>query len=190
MLHVIHIRELQHRIAVYDDEAAYKELFLHCYHPLLQFANTFVHNDPVAEEIVSDVFINIWEQRQDLEEILHLKVYLYVSIKNLSLKYLLKQRKKATVSIDELEVNVKSQFHNPEEMLITKELLASYDQAVSSLPPRCKLIYKLIKEDHLKYKEIAEILNISVKTIDSQLAIALAKIAHSVHVTLKKPLRF
>ncbi|WP_420826323.1 RNA polymerase sigma-70 factor [Chitinophaga solisilvae] len=182
---MVNIRELQRRIAVYDDEAAYRELFIQCYQPLQRFANTFVHNDQVAEEIVSDVFIAIWEQRQRLEEILNLKVYLYVSIKNLSLRHLLKQQKKAAISLDELQVDLESHSHDPEQLMITKELLASYEKAVNSLPPRCKLIYKLIREDRLKYKEIAEILNISVKTIDSQLAIALGKIAKAVNVTLK-----
>jgi RNA polymerase sigma-70 factor (ECF subfamily) len=58
------------------------------------------------------------------------------------------------------------------------------------LPPRCKLVYKLIKEDGLRYKEVAEILGISVKTIDNQLAIALGKIGKAINVNLKKVIRF
>ncbi|PSL48016.1 RNA polymerase sigma-70 factor (ECF subfamily) [Chitinophaga niastensis] len=189
MFHVSHIQELQRRITLYDDEAAYKELFIHFYNPLLQFANSFVRSNQVAEEVVSDVFINIWEMRRRLPEIAHLKVYLYVSTKNLSLKYLLKQQKKAAISIDEVVVDIESPDYNPEELIVNAELIASYEKAVSSLPPRCKLIFKLIKEDGLKYKEIAEILNISVKTIDSQLSIALAKIARAINTTLKKPVR-
>ena len=58
--------------------------------------------------------------------------------------------------------------------------------AIEQLPPRCKIIYKLIKEDGLRYKEVAEILDISIKTIDNQLAIALKKISTAIQVDLKK----
>ena len=74
-------------------------------------------------------------------------------------------------------------------MLLRAEMLARIEAAIEGLPPRCKIIFKLIREDGLKYKEIAEILNVSVKTIDNQLAVALAKIARVLNVQLKKSSR-
>ena len=182
-------QELVARIALNDDGAAYKQLFLH-YHPrLLSFSFAITHCKESSEEVVSDVFINIWQGRRRLTEVLNLRVYLYVSTKNVALKYLMQQQKKNALSLDALELDMESPHYNPEEQLISAELLAKFEQAVSDLPPRCKIIFKLIKEDGLRYKEIAEILDISVKTIDNQLAIALARIARAINISLKKPQR-
>ena len=180
------LREIQRRIAVYDDEKAYKELFFIFYKALTQFAFSFVKSREMAEEIVSDVFINIWKGRKHLEEIENLKTYLYISTKNISLKYLLKQHKSVAIAIDSLTVELESKDIHPEQMMITADMMNKISEAVNQLPPRCKLVYKFIKEDGLRYKEVAAILNISVKTIDNQLAIALKKIGAAINVNLKK----
>ena len=78
-------------------------------------------------------------------------------------------------SIDEFAVD-------PYEVMITSEMMNRMHHAVDSLPPRCKMIFKLIREDGLKYKEVAEILNISVNTIDVQMAIAVKKICSALHI--------
>lgn len=179
-------KELQRRIAVYDDQQAYQELFYLFYHPLLRFANAFVRSRELSEEIVSDVFIRIWERRSHLQEIGNLKVYLYISVRNTSLKYLLRHQKQASIALDDLQVELESQYQDPEQLLLTAELMKRLTQAIDELPPRCKMVFKLIKEDGLKYKEVAEILNISIKTIDSQLAIALKKIGKAININLRK----
>lgn len=180
------LREIQRRIAVYDDEKAYKELFFLFYKALSQFAFSFVRSREMAEEIVSDVFINIWKGRKHLQEIDNLKTYLYISTKNISLKYLLKQQKQVAIAIDALTIELESQDIHPDQMMITADMVSKITAAVNQLPPRCKLVYKFIKEDGLRYKEVASILSISVKTIDNQLAIALKKIGSAINVNLKK----
>jgi RNA polymerase sigma-70 factor (ECF subfamily) len=189
MLSPSEIRELQRRLAVYDDESAYKELFLVYYKPLQQFAFSFIKSQELAEEIVSDVFLKIWEKRAELESIGNLKVYLYVSIKNTALKYLLKQKRQVAISLDELDIELESFHWSPEELILTAEMLKKIEDAINDLPPRCKIIFKLIKEDQLRYKEVAEILNVSVKTIDSQLAIALKKISKAIQLDLERVIR-
>ncbi len=186
MLNPSDIKELQRRLATYDDESAYREIFISFYKPLQQFAFSFVKSRELAEEIVSDVFLKIWLNRSELNQVENLKVYLYVSIKNTSLKYLLKQHRQVAISIDELEVELESFSRTPEEIMLTAEMLNKIKESVNSLPPRCKIIFKLIKEDGLKYKEVAEILNISIKTIDNQLAIALKKISKALSVDLER----
>ena len=180
------IREIQRRIAVYDDEKAYKELFFLFYKPLTQFAFSFVKSREMSEEIVSDVFINIWKGRKNFEEIANLKTYLYISTKNISLKYLLKQHRQVAIGIDSLTIELESKEIHPDQMMITADMMNKITEAVNQLPPRCKLVYKFIKEDGLRYKEVAVILNISVKTIDNQLAIALKKIGSAINVDLKR----
>jgi RNA polymerase sigma-70 factor (ECF subfamily) len=180
------LKEVQRRIAVYDDEKAYRELFFSFYKPLKEFAFSFVKSKEMAEEIVSDVFINIWKGRKSLEDIDNLKTYLYISTKNISLKYLLKQHKQIAIAIDALTIELESKDICPDQMMITADMVNKISQAVNQLPPRCKLVYKFIKEDGMRYKEVAAILNISVKTIDNQLAIALRKIGAAINVNLRR----
>jgi RNA polymerase sigma-70 factor (ECF subfamily) len=180
------IQYLQQQIARFDDQQAYKELFTSLYPFLYPFARTIVKAKESAEEVVSDVFIKIWEKRKDLEKIDNLKVYLYVSTRNIAFNYLDKQKRNATFSIDDYQAEFTSVYFNPEQMLITADMLALIQKAIDQLPSKCRLIFKLAKEDGLKYKEIAEILNISVKTVENQLAIALHKIGNTVSFDIKK----
>ncbi|HLA54121.1 MAG TPA: RNA polymerase sigma-70 factor [Flavitalea sp.] len=179
------ILELQRRIATYDDEPAYKEVFLRYYTPLVDFALSYIPYRSLAEEVVSDVFIKIWEKRNTITHIQNLRVYLYISTKNTALNYLDRQKRTEFLSLDELKQEERSPFLNPEQIMISGEMMKRIQQAIQSLPPRCKLVFKLVREDGLPYREVAEILDISVKTIDNQLAIALRKISESINFSLK-----
>ncbi|HUQ67529.1 MAG TPA: RNA polymerase sigma-70 factor [Flavitalea sp.] len=184
------IVELQRRIALYDDEPAYKEVFFTYYTPLLRFASTFVGDRQSAEEIVSDVMMKIWEKRKDLPSISNLRVYLYISTKNTSLNYLAKQKRVEIVSIEHLNLDFACNSLNPEQLMITAEMMRHINNAINTLPPRCKLVFKLVKEDCLPYKEVADILDISIKTIDNQLAIALRKISEALNLKLNMKVEF
>ena len=83
---------------------------------------------------------------------------------------------------DYLDTSIDEFAADPYDLMITSEMMASMHQAIEALPPRCKMIFKLIREDGLKYKEVAEILNISVNTIDVQMAIAVKKICTALHI--------
>jgi RNA polymerase sigma-70 factor (ECF subfamily) len=180
------IRDLQVRIARFDDQQAYKELFTSLYSYLFQFAKTLVKAKEPAEEIISDVFIKVWEKRKDLEKIENLKLYLYVSTRNIAYNYLDKQKRSATNALDNVQAEFTSVYFDPEQLLITADMLTRIQKAIDQLPPKCKVIFKLAKEDGLKYREVAEILNISVKTVENQLAIAVQKIGSAVSFDIQK----
>ncbi len=179
------ILELQRRIGRYDDESAYREVFLRYYTTLVDFALSYVPYRSLAEEVVSDVFIKIWEKRNTITQIQNLRVYLYISTKNTALNYLVRQKRTEFLNLDELQQEERSPFLNPEQIMISAEMMKRIQQAIQGLPPRCKLIFKLVREDGLPYREVAEILDISIKTIDNQLAIALRKISESINFSLK-----
>ena len=185
MIDTDRIKYLQDRIRV-SDQWAYKELFTSLYDYLFHFARTLLKAKEPAEEVVSDVFIKIWENRCDLDRINNLKVYLYISTRNCAYNYLEKQRRTVTHPTAEFPEDLPSIYFDPEQLLITADMLAMIQQAISQLPPKCKMIFKLTKEDGLKYREVAEILNISVKTVENQLAIALHKIGAAVHFDIQK----
>lgn len=179
------IQYLQSRIAA-GDEQAYRELFTTHYNKLTSFALAFVKSKELAEEVVSDVFINIWRRRDKITEISNLKLYLYVSARNISINYLRSLNRQVSQEIDEVEVELQSPFNNPEEAFITKEMNQRLKAAIEELPPRCKLIFKLVKEDRLSYKEVASLLGLSPSTVDNQVSIAVKKIATAINYSLKK----
>jgi len=180
------IKELQNKISRESDQYAYAQLYIAYMPYLLKFATSIIRNHELAEEIVSDVFIKIWQNRADLSKVENLKLYLYVSTKNTSLNYLSRHFRKEIISLEEISLNTSMSPYNPEQLLITSEAVKKINAEIQKLPPRCRLIFKLVKEDRLRYNEIARLLNISVKTIDNQMAIALKKLSGAISFDLKK----
>lgn len=180
------IKDLQRRIAVYEDEAAYKELFKALFLTLTRFSAGIVQSKETAEEIVSDVFIKIWNDRARLNEIEDLQLYLFIATKNNSLRKLKQQNKNSTLSFDDMNVELDSLYQNPEDKVMSDESLRAIEKAINNLPNRARLILKLAKEDRMRYKDIAALLNISVKTVDHQLAISLKKIALAIGTVTRK----
>ena len=175
------LKELIARIAVNNDCAAYKKLFLH-YHPkLISFSYAITHCKESSEEVVSDVFLKIWKMRKTVLAVDNLHLYVYVITKNISLNYLAKQKRSRVFFLDDVKTEFKSLSYDPEQLMITSEMFKRIRAAVQELPPKCQLIFKLIKEDNLSYKEVAELLHLSVKTIEAQMTIALRRLANSVY---------
>jgi RNA polymerase sigma-70 factor (family 1) len=181
MIDAKEVAELQTRIALSDDQTAYVRLYRIYFASLLSFARSFVKLQPVAEEIVSDVFLQVWQRRKEIETINNLTVYLYTSIRNHSLNYLTRQKRRGvTYLFDEVGLPVTEMYNDPEQIFITMELVKEIDKAVRQLPPKCRMIFQLVREDGLKYREVAEVLNISIKTVETQMGIAVKKIGEAI----------
>jgi len=169
------------RIALSEDMKAYKELYLLMFDSLFQFSYSFVKSKQVAQELVSDVFIKLWQIRNQLNAIDNLKPYLFGITKNFSLNYLARASKNLSIQLDEIEldeIDIESliEFKSPEDVYISKEIIKNVMQAIQDLPPQCQIIFSLVKVEGLKYKEVAKLLNISVFTVRNQVAIATKKI--------------
>ncbi len=168
---------IQHRAAAGDEEA-FKKIYYLFYKKLYLFSLALVKTKEAAEEITEDVFIRIWQKKAQISAIHNLRVYLYIATKNTALSYLSKKAKdNLTEPFDNINIDLYKSTVTPEELMITAEMYRQIQLQVEALPPRCKMIFKLIREDGLKYKEVSDILNISVNTIDVQIAIAVKKIA-------------
>ncbi|MBN9383091.1 MAG: RNA polymerase sigma-70 factor [Chitinophagaceae bacterium] len=176
-------------------QTAFREVYVLFYKRLFHFAFAIVKTRELSEEIVEDVFVKLWQKHADARGIQNLRVYLYTATKNTALNYLSKKaRESITEPFDHIQIELNDSAVTPEQILITAEMYKKIQAAVEALPPRCKMIFKLVREDGLRYKEIAEILNISVNTIDVQMAIAVKRIASALEADLgyslqKKPLR-
>ncbi len=170
------IRRLLDEIALNNSEKAYKSLFMQMHESLVDFAYGILKSQEDAEEVVSDFFIAIWQRRTSLQLIENPKLYFFVSVKNTALNKLKLKRKQNLLSADEWYISLKSVFFNPEDLMLSDEMVNKIMSAINDLPPKCKIIFKLIKEEGLKYIEVAQLLDISIKTVEAQMAIALRRI--------------
>ena len=157
------------------DERGFDNLFSHFYLHLVSFAVDLVKLRPVAEEIVSDVFVKVWQKKEDILLIEKLKVFLFVAVKNQCYNHL-RQHSLWNVTVSPDNITTLSSSYNPEEDMAFRELQHQLNKAVEQLPDQCKQVFKLIKEDGLKYKEVAAILSISPRTVETQLFRAVKKL--------------
>lgn len=168
------IKYLIHELTYGDSRVAMKMLFMHFYAKLMLFVSYFVKSKQDAEEIVSDTFYAIWEQRVKLATIQNITSYIYTVARNIAFDYL--KRKEKTDSYIKPDVveacfSVRSDF-DPEDDLVGAELMERLRTAIDSLPEKSRIAFKLVREQGFKYKEAAEIMEISVKTLEAHMALA------------------
>jgi RNA polymerase sigma-70 factor, ECF subfamily len=157
----------------FGDEQAFELLFRKYYVRLCGFANKFLNDPEESREIVQEVFMKIWEQREDIDPEDSLKSYLFKIAQNLSLNRLRKKKVETRyIEVYKLVYIDHTEFTSYESLL-ARELEANFTTAIDTIPPKCKRVFKLSRMEGLKYSEIAEILNISVKTVETQMSKAL-----------------
>ena len=149
------------------------------YERLFRFALHFVPDHEDCEDILADVFVSIWENWDSLKKIDNLNSYLFTAIKNICLKFLNK-RNYFEEYIEDLHIHLSIDHTTPEALLDSNEITGIIEDALNQLPQRCKLIFLMLKEDNLKYKEVADILGISEKTVQAQQIIAKKKLTEIV----------
>ncbi|MDR3695920.1 RNA polymerase sigma-70 factor [Mucilaginibacter sp.] len=162
----------------FDDDLKSFELLFHALNArLIKFCVFYIRQKEAAEEIVSDVFVKCWESRKNLTGVVNPETYLFVAVKNQSLNYL---KKYSNIHVVQIEESNEVEFINtfdPAKELERKELHFLLDQAIASLPQQACIVFRLIREDGMKYKEVAEILNISPRTVQTQLFRAMKKLS-------------
>lgn len=159
------------------DQEMFRKLMDQFSDELFVFAKGFIRNSEVAEEIVSDVFVKIWKNRSDLKKVRKLKPYLFISVKNGCYSHLRKVKKEKIISIDEFSDFQFPQLEGPEDSFIDKEIISQIFGAIEKLPPKCKLAFTLAKINGLRHKEIAEVMNVSEKTVNNHIVSAIKKIS-------------
>lgn len=135
----------------------------------MHFAIYLTHSRSDALEIVNDVFVNVWNKRSTLNLDDSLKSYLFSSVKNRCTNFL---KKKKLQIVSELPNDGVSSF-TADKGVEEKEQLERLHNILNILPPKCKQIFVMSRMDELTYKEIAELLELSVKTIEAQMSKAL-----------------
>lgn len=163
-------RELLARIRL-GDQPAFDQLFRESYEALVRSATRLLRDQAVAEEIVQDVMLELWRRRETLPEDVSPQGYLFRATRNRALNHLrhlkVKQRLASGMTAEPAE-----QASAP-STLITREMQAALVQGLATLPPRCREVFALSRERGLKYSEIADHMEISVKTVEAQMGKAL-----------------
>lgn len=164
--------ELFRRVSFFDDQEAFAKLFYLLYKPLLRTSLMIVDSYETAEECVNDVLINLWKNRKLIKIENSVRAYALISVRNRSLDYLRKRNRARTTTLEEA-YNMSQQDDCPEHQLHMENLHVQLYQAIEKLPPQCKNVFLMNRKDGLKYREIAEQLNISLKTVETHMGRAL-----------------
>lgn len=163
-------KELYQRLKE-GDERAFNDLFRKYYSSMCHFARQFLNDSEMAEETVQDMFVRIWEKRESLNIETSVKHYLFRSVRNQCLNQI--QHQKIRQQYASLVKESAHQDINPDQYYVEVDLLKRIEKSIDSLPVKRQEIFRLSREQGLKYKEIAEELNISIKTVEAQMGLAL-----------------
>lgn len=126
----------------------------------------------MAKDVVSEVFLSLWKSETDLSEIRELKSYLFTSVKNQAIRAVSRDPKIFDDFNTQLELK-SVEYLNPEDLMIGNELAAKIREIVDAMPPQCQLVFKMVKEEGLKYHEVAERLDISTSMVKQHMMLAL-----------------
>ena len=163
-------RELLARLAA-GDEAAYDSIFRAWYAPLVRATHAIVHDRAVAEDLVQDAMLEVWNRRDRLDLEGSAQAYLFRATRNRALNHLrhlrVQQRSAPALAVEE------SRDASAPSQLSAAELEAAARQAIADLPPRCREVFELSRVHNLRYTEIAESLGISVKAVEANMGRAL-----------------
>lgn len=154
-------------------DAAFEDIFKTHFKALYAYAYTIVKDEIIAEEVVQSVFLRLWEKRLGLTVHTSIKAFLYRSVYNESLNYHKHQKVKAAYQQHQVYIRGNDVGDDPSDRVQMKDLERRLEFAMNKLPEACRTIFQMSRFENLKYREIAEQLNISIKTVENQMGKAL-----------------
>lgn len=170
------VRKLLRQMKEWSSQTAFRRFYDLTYDRLFRIAYYYVKRKEWAQEVVLDVFLKLWEQRNTLPEVRNIENYCFILVKNASLNYLDKEMRRDVLTSNDLPEETEASSDSPEEELIREELFARYVKALDRLPQRCREVFIRIREEKQSYAQVAEELGISSKTVDAQLQKATARL--------------
>jgi len=154
------------------DEAAFEQVFKTHYKNLHAYAFTILRDEDEAEEMVQQVFFKLWERSEHLSFSGSIAAYLYRAVHNESLNFIKHQKVKADHQMH-VAYSMKNRSEQAQPKMIRKELENKFREALNELPEQCRTVFQLSRFEDMKYKEIADKLDISVKTVENHMGKAL-----------------
>jgi len=169
----IKLKHLLTRIVKSNDEKAFSEFFDYYHTRLINLAMIFLTQFNQAEDVVSDVLYKLLLRRSELLNIDNFEGYLFKMVKNHALNALKFKKNKTNIVIDDIQDHVTTDFIDADKKLMNDDLKRLLNQAVQMLPPKRRLVFKMIKDEGMSYKETAEILELSQRTVEVHLKLAI-----------------
>jgi len=159
---------------MFTAESAFKELFKREYSNMCRYALSFMQDSHLAEDVVQETFVKFWEQKKELSHSAEAKFYLVTAVRNNCISALRKQNNSGVHFVENTpDHNLEVFVTNRQLREDTDEQTAKIQEALDQLPPKCREVFLLVKMQGLSYKQAAETLDISVKTIENQMGKAI-----------------
>jgi len=157
------------------DRKNFEKLFRSYYAKLCNFAVTYTRNRSAAEDIVQNVFLKLWEEKEVRDGIKNPKAYLFQSVRNEALNYIRFKDVRRDAQGDILFL-MKEREHDAKEKTNTQKIRKELERGIQHLPERCREIFLLSRKSGLTYREIAKVLDLSVKTVETQMSRAFKRL--------------
>lgn len=183
--HLENERQILERVAEGDPQA-FRTLYMHYYNRLFQFAMLFLGSEAASEDVVADLFFNIWKSRDTLTDIPSFQSYMYKAVRNGCLNVLKSGYVSRRDELPETKLQVEISSESPLDELSYKELRNAVQKAVDALPQRCRMVFKMAREDDMSQQSIADALGVQLCTVQRQMLLAKAKIKQAIQPFLEK----
>ena len=172
------LHRLLEKVSKENCKHSFDTIFGYYYPKLVDFADLYLECRKSAEEVASDALLKFFVKRHHLLSIEKPQSYLYTTVKNLSISQIRKTKKDINFvrQSELLELQKFEPETSPENNLLEEEFSAVIMKIVDTMPPRRKMIFKLIKQEDKSYKEVSALLNISVKTVEVHMGLAIAQL--------------
>jgi RNA polymerase sigma-70 factor (ECF subfamily) len=162
------------------NKAAFEFVFKKYYDSLCLYSLKYLKEKSIAEDVVAGFFERFYEKRMDLNIQVSLKAYLFTSVRNVSINYL-RDHKNKDISIEQISIDGDPIYYLGQkdaafEKLLGEEVEKRIEFAIGQLPEQCQLIFRMSRFQGMKYREISEELDLSVKTVETQMSRALKKL--------------
>ncbi|MEP1064774.1 MAG: RNA polymerase sigma-70 factor [Cyclobacteriaceae bacterium] len=156
-------------------ESCYQRNFTNLY----QYVIGITKDGQAAEDIVSETFMNLWSNRENLTSINNIDSYLFITVKNSTIRFV--TRNPNQFSRGNLEETIKEiDRHDPEQVMLEQELVGTINDAINRLPDKCQIVYKLVRQEGKSVKEVAVEMGVSEGAIKNHITKAVSKIREEV----------
>lgn len=180
MIHKVNDTVLLDRLAG-GDEKALNEIYLHYWQDLFMCAYNVLRDKAACEDIVQDLFVQLWQKRNTIQINTSLRAYLYTAVRYNVFRQIRTGKVRSELFTEATE---RMSANTTDSIMAEKEMNRHVARVVAGLPDKCREVYKLSREEQLSHKEIASRLNISTKTVENQLTIALKRVRASLNTVM------
>ena len=176
-------RKLFQKVASQKDKTAFSQFFRMYHSRLIRYALLYVYSYKDAEDVVSEVIIKLLRKNNRIKEIKNFEGYLYSAIKNQALNLIKKNNRKSQCLLSDIPQDyLTNTYIQPIHIVLENELRSLITQTVENLPPQRRIVYKMIKDDNLRIREVAGLLDIAEKTVKKHLELAMKDLRKTIEL--------